>query len=85
LNTQLKTPLEERNLLPKRTVELICEDNEKYKKARSPLRKAKEYNNPIGRPFFDVPLIQVRKLSAEELLSLLHFHYTNCQYLSCSF
>jgi hypothetical protein len=54
--------LEERKLQPKRTVEHIIADNEKYKKAGSPLKKAKAFNNAIGKPFFNVPLTQVRML-----------------------
>lgn len=60
LNTQLKQPLHERKLMPKRTLELIYNDNKDYQKAGSKLKEAKEYHNAIDKPLFDVPITQVR-------------------------
>ena len=52
-NTQLKVPLNTRGRLPSRSQESIREDHQRFLDAGGDIRKAKDFNNAIGEPFFN--------------------------------
>ena len=56
----MKIPLPSRGASPKRTVQGILDDHTKFlSDGGGDPRKAKEYNNCITDPFFNIPLSQV--------------------------
>lgn len=62
-SSDLKTPLQVRGRSPARSLESLRSDHQKFVNAGSQLKQAKEFNNAIHEPFFDIPLDQVSILS----------------------
>ena len=55
----MRIPLSSRGESTRRTVQGIIDDHERFVNAGGDIRKAKEYNNCIAKPFFDIPISQV--------------------------
>ena len=68
-NTELRIPLHVRGRSPARTLNSIKEDNKRFVEAGNDLKKAKDFNNAISEPFFDIPLDQVSCENKVELVS----------------
>lgn len=65
----MKIPLPSRGASPKRTVQGILDDHTKFLSGGGgDPRKAKEYNNCITEPFFNIPLSQVHSDSHKSIV-----------------
>ena len=60
-SNDLKIPLDTRGRQTPRTLSSIKADYTKFAEAGGNLRLAKEYNNAIRKPLFDIPLDHVRQ------------------------
>ncbi len=58
-SADLKVPLCVRGHSPLRSLQTLMEDHKKFVDAGADLKKAKEFNNVIGKAFFPIPLEKV--------------------------
>lgn len=58
-SADMKIPLSSRGAATKRTVQGIKDDHQRFLEAGGDIKKAKEFNNCILEPLFDIPLSQV--------------------------
>ena len=69
-NTELRIPLHVHGRSPARSVESIQNDYQRFVDDGSQLRRAKEFNNAIGEPFFSIPLDQVNYFNSTKANTL---------------
>ena len=76
----MKVPREERGKCLPRTLDSLDADYLRFQASgKGDIRRAKEYNNVIGRFFFNIPPSQVSNLC----MYIVKLHYTilNCRYV----
>ena len=71
----MRIPLSSRGDFTRRTVQGMIDDHERFVKARGDVRKAKEHNNCIAKPFFDIPISQVLLLQNKSNTHFTHYRY----------
>jgi hypothetical protein len=71
----MRIPLSSRGDSTRRTVQGMVADNERFVKAGGDIRKAKEYNNCIAKPFFDIPISQVLLLHNKSNTRITYYRY----------
>ena len=74
-SSDMRTPLSSRGESTRRTVQGIIDDHERFVKAGGDIRKAKEYNNCIAKPFFDIPISQVLLIHSKSNTHFIYYHH----------
>ena len=71
-SAKLALPLARRGRSPEQTLDTLRSDHASFlESGGGDLRKAKEYNNAIGEPLFDIPLDNVHCIIAQLLQNIM--------------
>ena len=74
-SNDMRIPLSSRGDSARRTVQGMVADNERFVKAGGDIWMAREYNNCIAKPFFDIPISQVLLLHHRSNTCITYFRY----------
>ena len=78
----MRIPLQERGQSPMRSLDTLQRDYLRFcSEGKGSLKNAKHFNNVIGQPFFDIPLVQVHLKCMSTMYANVYMHICTCIYI----